>query len=113
MHDGDVRGIRTVGDRALITVSDNGPGIAPEIVDRVFERFTRADTSRVRAAGADRGASTGLGLAIVSAVVEAHHGTVAVQSCPGETQFVVSLPLHEVTTPIPDLQHELSEDSQV
>ena len=94
--------LTTVGDRALITVADNGPGIAPEIVDRVFERFTRADTSRVRAAGAPRGASTGLGLAIVSAVVEAHHGTVAVQSRPGETRFVVSLPLDEVTAPIPD-----------
>lgn len=105
--------LSTVGDRALITVTDNGPGIAPEIVDRVFERFTRADTSRVRAAGAARGASTGLGLAIVSAVVEAHHGTVAVQSRPGETRFVVSLPLDEVTAPVPDLEHELTEDSQV
>ncbi|HEY5979918.1 MAG TPA: HAMP domain-containing sensor histidine kinase [Microlunatus sp.] len=94
--------LTTAGDRALITVSDNGPGIAPEIVDRVFERFTRADTSRVRAAGAARGASTGLGLAIVSAVVEAHHGTVEVQSRPGDTRFVVSLPLDEVTAPIPD-----------
>ena len=94
--------LTAVGDRALITVSDNGPGIAPEIVDRVFERFTRADTSRVRATGAPRGASTGLGLAIVSAVVEAHHGTVTVQSRPGETSFVVSLPLDQVTAPIPD-----------
>ena len=66
------------------------------------ERFTRADTSRVRATGAPRGASTGLGLAIVSAVVEAHHGTVTVQSRPGATSFVVSLPLDQVTAPIPD-----------
>jgi two-component system OmpR family sensor kinase len=94
--------LTTIGDRAVITVSDDGPGIAPEIVDRVFERFTRADTSRVRAAGAARGASTGLGLAIVSAVVEAHHGTVAVQSRPGETRFVVSLPLAGTTAPTPD-----------
>jgi two-component system OmpR family sensor kinase len=105
--------LSAVGDRAVITVSDDGPGSAPEIVDRVFERFTRADTSRVRAAGAARGASTGLGLAIVSAVVEAHHGTVAVQSRPGETRFVVSLPLDEVNAPVPDPEHELSEDSQV
>ena len=104
--------LSTDGDRALITVADNGPGIAPEIVDRVFERFTRADTSRVRAAGAAKGASTGLGLAIVSAVVEAHHGTVGVQSRPGETRFVVSLPLDEVTAPIPDINHDpAAEDS--
>ena len=45
----------------------------------MFERFTRADASRVRAAGAAQGGSTGLGLAIVAAVVEAHHGTVAVE----------------------------------
>ncbi len=94
--------LRTDGDRALVTVADDGPGIDPAIVDRVFERFTRADTSRVRAAGAARGASTGLGLAIVAAVVEAHHGTVEVHSRPGETRFVVSLPLSEVTTPILD-----------
>jgi two-component system OmpR family sensor kinase len=94
--------LRTAGDRALVTVTDDGPGIDPAIVDRVFERFTRADTSRVRAAGAARGASTGLGLAIVAAVVEAHHGTVEVHSRPGETRFVVSLPLAEVTTPILD-----------
>lgn len=104
--------LTTGGDRALITVADNGPGIAPEIVGRVFERFTRADSSRVRATGAAKGASTGLGLAIVSAVVEAHHGTVAVHSRPGDTRFVVSLPLHQVTAPIPDIEHDpAAEDS--
>jgi two-component system OmpR family sensor kinase len=97
--------LSTSGDRALITVADDGPGISPDIVDRVFERFTRADSSRVRAAGAASGASTGLGLAIVSAVVEAHHGTVSVQSRPGDTRFQVSLPLDEVTAPIPDVEH--------
>ena len=70
----------------MITVTDNGPGIAPEIADRVFERFTRADTSRVRAAGAAQGTSTGLGLAIVSAVVEAHHGTVPVRAGQDDTR---------------------------
>jgi two-component system OmpR family sensor kinase len=106
--------LTTVGDQALITVADTGPGISPEIVDHVFERFTRADTSRVRAAGAATGASTGLGLAIVAAVVEAHHGTVAVQSRPGDTRFMVSLPLDEVTAQIPDSDHEpASEDTEV
>lgn len=86
----------TTADRAVITVADNGPGIAPDMVDRVFERFTRADSSRARSAGSVRGGSTGLGLAIVTAVVEAHHGTVSVQSQPGDTRFVVSLPFDEM-----------------
>ena len=47
----------------------------------------------VRTPGAESGRSTGLGLAIVAAVVEAHHGSVSVQSRPGHTEFVVSLPL--------------------
>lgn len=105
--------LSTAGDRAVITVADDGPGISPDIVDRVFERFTRADSSRVRAAGAAAGASTGLGLAIVSAVVEAHHGTVTVQSRPGDTRFVVSLPLDEVTAPIPDPEGNPAEGSQL
>ena len=64
------------GPDAVITVTDNGPGIPPDLQSRVFERFTRADASRVRAPGAAQGSSTGLGLAIVAAVVEAHqrHG---------------------------------------
>jgi two-component system, OmpR family, sensor kinase len=81
------------GPNALVTVSDTGPGIPDEIQDRVFERFTRAEVSRVRTPGAQTGRSTGLGLAIVAAVVEAHHGSVTVQSQPGHTEFVVSLPL--------------------
>jgi two-component system OmpR family sensor kinase len=85
--------------QAVITVTDNGPGIPLEIQDQVFERFTRADTSRVRAAGAVQGKSTGLGLAIVSAVVEAHRGTVQVSSQPGHTKFAVRLPLADETQP--------------
>jgi two-component system OmpR family sensor kinase len=81
------------GPNAVVTVSDTGPGIPDDIQDRVFERFTRAEVSRVRTPGAQTGRSTGLGLAIVAAVVEAHHGSVAVQSRPGRTEFVVSLPL--------------------
>ncbi|MDX6321619.1 MAG: two-component system, OmpR family, sensor kinase [Propionibacteriaceae bacterium] len=88
------------GGRAVITVTDNGPGIPADIADQVFERFTRADTSRVRAAGAAQGASTGLGLAIVSAVVEAHRGVVSVESQPGRTTFSVALPL-AATDPAP------------
>lgn len=85
--------LATQDDRVLITVRDNGPGIPADIRDHVFERFTRAEVSRARTAGAAKGGSTGLGLAIVAAVVEAHHGTVSVDSEPGRTAFTVALPL--------------------
>ncbi|GAB3236662.1 hypothetical protein GCM10027452_44030 [Micromonospora halotolerans] len=70
-----------------LSVSDDGPGIPEELQPEVFERFARGDSSRSRAHG-----STGLGLAIVAAVVEAHHGEVAVASRPGRTVFTVRLP---------------------
>ncbi|MER7168775.1 HAMP domain-containing sensor histidine kinase [Micromonospora sp. NPDC000207] len=70
-----------------VDVTDDGPGIPDPLQPEVFERFARGDSSRSRAHG-----STGLGLAIVAAVVEAHHGTVAVTSRPGHTEFRVRLP---------------------
>jgi two-component system, OmpR family, sensor kinase len=81
------------GPDAVVTVTDNGPGIPPEVSNRVFERFARGDASRTRTPDTNAGGSTGLGLAIVAAVVAAHHGTVAVSSQPGYTQFTVRLPL--------------------
>ncbi|MFI5757755.1 sensor histidine kinase [Streptomyces sp. NPDC051569] len=72
---------------AELTVADTGPGIPEDMRTEVFERFTRADPGRSRAAG-----STGLGLAIVSAVIGAHHGTIDVTSRPGRTVFRVRLP---------------------
>ena len=76
---------------AVLTVTDDGPGVPPEVVDRVFERFTRADASRTRAGGGVQ--STGLGLAIVAAVVGAHGGDVGVRSRPGMTEFTLRVPL--------------------
>ncbi|MFB6580427.1 MULTISPECIES: sensor histidine kinase [unclassified Streptomyces] len=70
-----------------LRVEDDGPGIAPDLLPHVFERFARGDASRSRAAG-----STGLGLAIVQAVVTAHGGRVGVRSEPGRTCFEVLLP---------------------
>lgn len=72
---------------AVITVSDDGPGIDPELQPALFERFTRGDDSRSRAAG-----STGLGLAIVAAIAAAHAGSVHVESEPGRTAFRIVLP---------------------
>jgi two-component system, OmpR family, sensor kinase len=85
-------GVSVLGPEAIVTVTDNGPGIPPEVSHRVFERFARGDASRTRSPDAATG-STGLGLAIVAAVVEAHHGSVTVSSQPGWTQFTVRLPL--------------------
>jgi len=73
---------------AILTVTDNGPGILESDIPVLFERFTRGDASRTRATG-----STGLGLAIVAAVVAAHQGLVTVTSQPGNTEFRVTLPL--------------------
>jgi two-component system OmpR family sensor kinase len=87
--------VRVVDDQAVITVTDNGPGIAPELQSQVFERFTRADTSRVRREG---GSSTGLGLAIVAAVVAGHHGRASVDSEPGRTVFTIAIPLAHLSS---------------
>ncbi|HWI53933.1 MAG TPA: ATP-binding protein [Symbiobacteriaceae bacterium] len=71
-----------------ISVADTGPGIAPEDLPYVFDRFYRGDKSRSRATG-----GSGLGLAIVRSLVELHHGKVSVQSKPGEgTCFTLTLP---------------------
>jgi two-component system, OmpR family, sensor kinase len=75
---------------AVITVTDNGPGIPIELQPDVFERFVRGDTSRSRTAG-----GSGLGLSIVHAVTAAHGGTASMTSQPGETRFVIELPISD------------------
>jgi two-component system OmpR family sensor kinase len=82
--------------RLVISVTDNGPGIPAELLPDLFERFTRADTSRSHSSNAS---STGLGLAIVDAVIAAHHGAVLVTSRPGTTRFTIVLP--RATEPAP------------
>jgi signal transduction histidine kinase len=69
-----------------LTVTDDGPGIPPEISDKIFERFVRGS--------GDRGGSFGLGLSIVRAVAESHGGTVQVAEPPDGhgTRFVVTFP---------------------
>jgi two-component system OmpR family sensor kinase len=73
---------------AIVTVSDDGPGIAPELAPTLFQRFVRGDSSRSRRAG-----STGLGLSIVRGILEAHGGTVTVASEPGRTVFTARIPI--------------------
>ena len=77
-----------VNGTATITVADEGPGLAGDQVEHVFERFYRTDTSRARASG-----GVGLGLSIVAAVAEAHGGRVAAESAPGSgATFRIVLP---------------------
>src|SRR6185436_19435465 len=72
-------------DRAIIELTDTGMGIPPEEIPRIWERLFRGDRSR-----SQRG--LGLGLSLVKAIVEAHGGTVAVQSVPGQgSTFTVAL----------------------
>ena len=83
----DVRAVRA-GDRAVLEVRDSGPGLDPAVAERVFERFYRADPSRSRHRG-----GTGLGLSIAQSIVEAHGGSITVDSRPGSgTTVRVGLP---------------------
>jgi two-component system sensor histidine kinase BaeS len=72
---------------ATLSVSDTGPGIAPEHLPHVFERFYKVDFAR-----AAESTGSGLGLSITKAIIERHGGTIAVTSQPGQTTFTVSLP---------------------
>jgi two-component system sensor histidine kinase BaeS len=78
----------TDGDPVRVSVRDHGPGIPPESLPHVFDRFYRADASRSRETG-----GSGLGLAIVERVVRGHRGSVEAANAPGGGAVVsVSLP---------------------
>jgi len=92
------------GRDAVIRVEDDGPGLSPEDLALVFERFFRADASRSRRFG-----GSGLGLSIVASITKAHGGTVtAARGTKGGTVFTVRLPL----TGAPRSEDPQSEDSQ-
>lgn len=76
-------------DRLLLSVSDDGPGLAEEQAAHVFERFYRGDADRARSSG-----GSGLGLSIAKSIAEAHGGSIAVQTAEGEgCAFVVTVPV--------------------
>jgi signal transduction histidine kinase len=82
-------GVRRRLGEAIITVRDTGSGIADDDLDRIFDRFARADPGRSRRTG-----GFGLGLSIVRTIVEAHGGSISVSSRLGEgTTFTVQLPM--------------------
>jgi two-component system sensor histidine kinase SenX3 len=84
-------GLREAEGTAQISVTDNGVGLEPEHVERIFERFYRADPSRSRATG-----GTGLGLAIVKHVANNHRGDIQVFSKPGfGSTFTLRLPIYD------------------
>jgi signal transduction histidine kinase len=77
------------GAFAEITVNDEGPGIAPEDAERIFEPFVRLDAGRARSEG-----GSGLGLAIARSIIAAHAGTLTVDSAPGAgARFTVRVPV--------------------
>lgn len=79
-------GSQLTGDEVRLWVRDTGAGIAADDLERIFDRFARADVGR----GVD---GSGLGLAIVRAIAEAHRGTVTVDSSPGDGAiFTIALP---------------------
>ena len=74
-------------DSALLEVKDNGPGIAADTLEHIFDRFYRGDPAR-------EGSGTGLGLALVRSIVQLHQGQIRVSSTLGEgSSFQVTLPL--------------------
>jgi signal transduction histidine kinase len=80
--------LSSAGGRARFQVADQGEGIAPEDLPHVFDPFFRADRSRARASG-----GAGLGLPLARRVVEAHGGTITIESQPGQgTTVTFELP---------------------
>ncbi|TXK19357.1 cell wall metabolism sensor histidine kinase WalK [Homoserinibacter sp. GY 40078] len=84
-----VVGVDRVGGYGSISIVDHGEGIPPQLREKIFQRFWRADTSRTRETG-----GSGLGLAIVQGIVAKHEGLVEVVETPGGgATFRVSIPL--------------------
>jgi signal transduction histidine kinase len=74
---------RPIDGRIAVTVTDRGPGIPPEHLPHIFDRFYKAETARTPSGG------SGLGLSIVKAIVERHGGAITATSQPGRTEFKI------------------------
>jgi signal transduction histidine kinase len=83
----EVRARRDGPGRVAIEIEDGGCGVPEEALNRIFDRFARADSARTRSAG-----GVGLGLAIVDAIAKAHGGACTVSSTPRGSVFTLSLP---------------------
>ena len=79
--------INSTATETTLAVTNEGEGIAPAHLDRVFDRFFRGDQGRSREAG-----GSGLGLAIVRSIAAAHRGNASVRSEPGRTTFTLTFP---------------------
>jgi two-component system heavy metal sensor histidine kinase CusS len=79
--------IASEGSTSTVAVTNEGEGIAPANLERIFDRFYRVDSSRTRLEG-----GSGLGLAIVRSIAIAHKGNVSVRSEAGPTTFTLSFP---------------------
>jgi two-component system OmpR family sensor kinase len=89
-------GAKRQGDRVAMVVADAGTGMPANQLEAIFERFARLDGSRSRDLG-----GVGLGLAIVQAIAQAHGGTVAVESTPGDgSVFQLVLPVEVAPDPV-------------
>ncbi len=88
-----------VGEEAVVTVEDNGPGIPAEVMPRIFEPFFTTKP---------KGEGTGLGLGIVRQIVDKHGGRIEVTSVPGKTRFSVRLPLAGPPSELPGATNGLT-----
>lgn len=77
---------RKEGESYLLTVTDHGAGIPPEDLERIFDIFYTTKSA---------GEGTGIGLAVCKSIVDLHKGSIWVESRPGETTFIVAIPLEE------------------
>ncbi|HET9207854.1 MAG TPA: ATP-binding protein, partial [Burkholderiaceae bacterium] len=102
--------VQAEGDRAVLQVSDNGPGIPATLLPRVFDLFVQGERSLDRRTG-----GLGIGLTLARRLVELHSGTIEVDSSPRGSTFTVRLPAVEapVTTDTQQRRQELSRRSVV